>query len=494
MNSETDDTSRVSSVFKLNFFDMKRTIFLLCFFVSLGLYSCEEDDSNQRDKTGGTVSAVDVSQYSSGSEVMIQAFYWDVPKGGIWWDFLKGHIDAWSAAGIDKVWLPQFAKSGSGGFSMGYDVADYFDLGEYDQYGSVETRFGSKTELLTLINRIHEAKMEVIADIVINHNGGGAEELNTVTGEYKHTLFTPEAGTNLSGRFNRNWQSFNLSDSPDEGNAFYPERDLCLQCPYVQEELWINEHSVAKYYKNELGIDGWRFDYVKGFSPEVIKSWNEATGNMFSVGENWDGDTDVLTQWVEASGSAAFDFAAYYNMEKAFDSKRDLSYLKNDALFKHHPDKAVTFAGNHDTDGREDSHADNVISPMAKPMAYAYMMTHPGIPTIFYTDYQDVVDREEMNRLIAINKSIAKGKFQILHASKYEYIARRAGDANNPGLIIYMNISSSPKKKSVVTAWEEGQVLYDYAENDQSKILVQANGLAEISVNPNSYSIWSLGK
>lgn len=472
---------------------MKRAYFFL-FFLLLLLLSCSEEDDPLTGQAVGKTTALDLSKYTSGSEVMMQAFYWDVPKGGIWWDFLSRHVNSWSQAGINKVWLPQFAKAGSGGYSMGYDVADYFDLGEYDQYGSIETRFGSKAELLKLIGSIHEAGMEVIADIVINHNGGGAEELNSVTGEYKHTLFTPEAGTNLSGRFNRNWESFNLPDRPDEGNAFYPERDLCLQCPSVQEELWVKETSVAQYYKNELGIDGWRFDYVKGFHPNIVKQWNEATGNLFSVGENWDGNAQTLAQWVGESGSGAFDFATFYNMEKAFDSKRDLNYLKEPALLKIHPDKAVTFAGNHDTDGREDTHPDNTISAFAKPMAYAYIMTHPGTPTLFYSDYEMILNKEEMNRLIQINSSLATGELTILHASKYEYIARRAGDEKNPGLIIYMNISGSPKSKTVQTQWQEGDRLYDYAQKNTQSIEVQKNGLAEIQVAPNGYAVWSLGK
>ncbi len=138
--------------------------------LALGFIACDNDDD-----TTTTIIGSDLTQYSSNSEIMMQAFFWDVPKGGIWWDFIKGHMDDWAEAGVDKVWLPQFAKSASGSVSMGYDPADYFDLGEYDQYGTVETRFGSKEELISLIDEIHNQGMDVIADIVINHNGGGAE-------------------------------------------------------------------------------------------------------------------------------------------------------------------------------------------------------------------------------------------------------------------------------------------------------------------------------
>jgi len=45
----------------------------------------------------------------------------------------------------------------------------------------------------------------------------------------------------------------------------FSEQDLDHDVPYVQEWFWKKENSVAKYYKNVRGFDGWRFDYVKGF-------------------------------------------------------------------------------------------------------------------------------------------------------------------------------------------------------------------------------------
>ncbi|MDO9038723.1 MAG: alpha-amylase family glycosyl hydrolase, partial [Lutibacter sp.] len=112
-----------------------------------------------------------------GSGVMMQAFYWDVPSGGNWWNTVKGKVQSWSDAGIDAVWLPPASKAQNGAFSMGYDPFDYYDFGQYNQMGSLETRFGSLTELQALINASHTAKLSVIADIVINHNSGGQSEI-----------------------------------------------------------------------------------------------------------------------------------------------------------------------------------------------------------------------------------------------------------------------------------------------------------------------------
>jgi len=44
---------------------------------------------------------------------------------------------------------------------MGYDIYDYYDLGEFDQKGSVRTWFGSKDELAELIGSAHENGLQV---------------------------------------------------------------------------------------------------------------------------------------------------------------------------------------------------------------------------------------------------------------------------------------------------------------------------------------------
>jgi alpha-amylase len=109
---------------------------------------------------------------------MMQAFYWDVPAGGNWWNTVSTKVTAWSNAGIGSIWLPPVSKAQNGPFSMGYDPTDYFDFGNYNQNGTIETRFGSKTELVNLITKAHTENIQVYADIVLNHNSGGQLENN----------------------------------------------------------------------------------------------------------------------------------------------------------------------------------------------------------------------------------------------------------------------------------------------------------------------------
>ena len=407
-----------------------------------------------------------------GGGVMMQAFYWDVPAGGNWYNTVKSKISSWNAAGISAIWLPPVSKAQSGGYSMGYDPADYFDFGNFNQHGSVETRFGSKAELQSLINTAHSNSIDVYADIVLNHNSGGALEANPFTGTNTYTDFNP-----ASGKFYRSASDFHPNNirNSDEG-IFGGFPDLSHSVPYVQDWLWKRNDGVGKYYKNTLGFDGWRFDYVKGFGGWVVRDWMNNVGG-FAVGEYWDGNAQLIQNWVNSTNrtSSAFDFACYYRMDEAFDGN-NLNKLNDDMFWKRDPAKAVTFVSNHDTDIIWD-----------KMHAYAYIMTHEGYPTIFYRDYEEWLDKNKLNNLIWIHRNKAVGSTSVLYTDNDEYIARRNG---SPGLIVYLNDSNSTVERWIQTNWS-GTTIKDYTGNSNWQPVTQGDRWVKIQCPPNSYTIWS---
>ncbi len=419
------------------------------------------------------VESVNTNALPPGGPVMMQAFYWDVPAGGTWWNTVKNKVDDWANAGITSIWLPPSAKAQNGPFSMGYDPFDYFDFGQYNQQGSTETRFGSKTELQNLINTAHNNGVEVYADIVINHNSGGDSEYNPYTGGNTWTDYNP-----ASGKFYRSYGDFHPNNihNNDEG-VFGGFPDLCHAQGYVSGWLWYNSNSVGKYYKNTMGYDGWRFDYVKGFGGWVVREWVDNVGG-FAVGENWDSNVNTLNNWVNSTGgrASAFDFAAYYKMDEAFDGN-NLYKLNDDMLWKRNPMKAVTFVANHDTD---------II--WNKMLAYAYILTHEGYPTIFYRDYEEWLNKERLNNLIWIHNNKATGNTSILHVDNDEYVARRNG---NPGLVVYINNSNSWKERWVPTNWYSRRIK-DFTGHSGWEPVTQSGGWVKIQCPPKSYSVWSL--
>lgn len=130
------------------------------------------------------------------NDAMMQAFYWDVPvdvvnKNGTWWDNLSGKATELKNAGITGIWIPAPSKGNWGIEDMGYGIYDHYDLGNYNQKGSVETRFGSRQELENMIATMHntsggQPRINVYADAVLNHvySNEEDEEANPAVKDY----------------------------------------------------------------------------------------------------------------------------------------------------------------------------------------------------------------------------------------------------------------------------------------------------------------------
>jgi alpha-amylase len=436
----------------------------------------------------GTGVPVNLKNYLRPEGVMLQGFYWDVEPRGEWWNTLSTKVENWKNIGVDRIWLPPASKGMSGGYSMGYDPMDYFDFGNYNQMGTTETRFGSRVELESLISTAHKVGIQVIADIVLNHNSGGEIESNPYRNKNTYTLFRPK-----SGRFFRTAKDFHPNDihSKDAEALFFEEQDICHEQSNVQKWFWKSDSSVAKYYKNTMKFDGWRFDYVKGFDPSVIKAWMSEVGG-FGVLEAWDGNADYLKSWVDKTGSRAFDFAAFYNLEQALDGNNMTILKDRNSLLKLDPASAVTFVTNHDTE-KDTNQGNRIGTAQNKLLAYAYIMTHPGYPCLFYLDYEAQLSKQKLEKLIVINRSLAAGTLNVLFADLEYYIAQRNGDGKVPGLVVAINNASASKTQQVATRWKNA-TLYDYSENTTKTITTDANGRATIQTPANNYTIWSLKK
>ena len=449
----------------------------LCLATIFVFASCTKDEVLDAEPTTQDIS----EDFSSkalkpiGSGVMMQAFYWDVPAGGTWWNKVKNKAASWSNAGIDAIWLPPVSKAQNGAFSMGYDPFDYYDFGNYNQMGSTETRFGSKSELQSLITTAHNNGLSVIADIVINHNSGGDSEWNIFSNKNTYTDYNP-----LSNLFNRTQYDFHPNDyHSNDWGVFGGFADLCHHKSYVQDWLWNKSNSVAKYYKNTMKFDGWRFDYVKGFEPWVPKEFRNAVGG-FAVGEYWDGNVNTLNWWVNEAQMSAFDFACYYKMRDAFVGN-DLNALSGDMLWKRNASRAVTFVANHDTDEIYNN----------KLLAYAYILTHEGYPAIFYRDYEEWLDKNKMNNLIWIHNNLAGGSTTNLWTDNDEYIAKRNGGGGKNGLIVYINNSNSWQERWVETNWSS-RTIKDYTGNSGWEPVTQGGRWVKIQAPPKGYTVWSL--
>ena len=306
--------------------------------------------------------------------VMIQYFEWNLADDGKHWERLKNDAAHLKEIGVSAVWIPPAYKGTFSG-DVGYGVYDLWDLGEFNQKGTVRTKYGTKEELIDAINELHKYGINVYLDAVLNHKGGADEterflaievdpenrneeisEPKEIEGwtkftfpgrnkkysefEWNHTLFSGVDYDNLTGKTaiykiageNKGWAE---NVDSELGNYDYlMNADVDYSHPEVRNEI-INW---GKWVINELNLDGFRMDAVKHISEDFIKEFlievRKVYGEKFySVGEYWKGDLDTLKTYLENIGyeTDLFDVGLHFNFHEASVEKEnyDLSLVQN---------------------------------------------------------------------------------------------------------------------------------------------------------------------
>ena len=106
------------------------------------------------------------------AEVMLQWFETD-------WDEMYRRMPEVAEIGYDVIWTPPPTKGPTGKgvtwANVGYNLYDRFDVGDVPQRGSLETRYGSRGSLRNMIDAAHALDVQIIPDIIMNHNGNGPD-------------------------------------------------------------------------------------------------------------------------------------------------------------------------------------------------------------------------------------------------------------------------------------------------------------------------------
>nr|WP_231588313.1 alpha-amylase [Marinitoga sp. 1197] len=486
---------------------------------------------------------IDVKKYTSPiNGVILQAFQWYLPEydentqRGLWVE-LSEKIPDLASMGITTLWLPPAYKGQAGKSDVGYGVYDMYDLGEFNQKGTIATKYGTKDQYLNVINIAHTYNIQVYADVVFNHRMGAddTEWVNAYKVSWNDRNYVLEnkdikAWTvfNFPGRANKysdfkwRWYHFDGVDwdenthesaifrfnstgkawdwEVDTENANYDYlmgADLDMEHPDVVQEL----KNWGKWYVDFTNVDGFRLDAVKHIKFDFFNDWldymRSTTGKeLFTVGEYWSTDINKLDNYISKTKGrmSLFDVPLHQHFHDASNAGGyyDMRNIFNGTLVQSNSVKAVTFVENHDTQPGQSLYSS--VQDWFKPLAYAMiLLRRDGYPCVFYGDMYGApgitAQYDIIKKLIEARKIYAYG-------DQYDYLDHwdiigwtRLGDAEHPKAMAVI-LTDGPGGSKWMYVGKKNAKFIDYLGNRSDEVWSNSDGWAEFKVNGGSVSVW----
>ena len=221
-------------------------------------------------------------------------------------DYLNdGDPDSGTSLGVTGIWLSPIFKSPS---YHKYDVTDYY---------TIDPEFGTMEDLKELVALCHERGVKIILDLVINHTGKS------------NLWFTKFCNARKEGNTDSEYYNFYaVNDSVRLGSRTFSKvagADCYYECNFsgdMPEPDYDNPFvydtfvEVARYYLEDIDVDGFRFDAAKyiyygeeernaAFWKRYMSDLRAIKPDMYAVAEVWSADSATVRY---APALNCFDF------------------------------------------------------------------------------------------------------------------------------------------------------------------------------------------
>ena len=474
------------------------------------------------------------------NKTALQGFSWYLPEDGQHWNRLRALVGDFVSKGITAVWLPPAYKGAAGVNDVGYGVYDLFDLGEFDQKGSVPTKYGTRDEYLACVAALHEAGLRVMVDIVLNQRMGADEcewvravavaredrnrQISDVQTIEAWTKFTFPGRKGAYSDFVWDWRCFHGVDynaANGDGSIFLFEGkhwdsnvthengnfDYLMGCDVdllygpVYDELvrW------GVWYVNTTQAESLRLDAIKHMEREFYLRWlrdvQQAVGReLFVVGEYWESNIGALEGYLGSERiMSLFDVFLHFRMRDASLSNGDfdLSKIFDGTLVQARPQYAVTFVDNHDTQAGQA--LESAIKPWFVPLAYAVILLRPqGYPCVFYGNYYGVKSMEgpSFHKRIDLMMDLRKTN---VYGAQHDYFDdpdvvgwTMEGDEEHGGngLAVVLTNRTGGDKAMLVGKQHAGEIWVDAMQHMKNEVVIDEEGFGVFSCENGSLSIW----
>jgi alpha-amylase len=351
------------------------------------------------------LAATPKQQQGGSTAILFQGFHWNSPGYTNWYQTLGSKAADLKDLGVTHVWFPPVSDSA-------------------DANGYLPRQLN--VDQTNAITAFRNQGLQAVADIVINHRVGTNSWADFTNPTWSCTAVTAD------DEWYNNGGSCGQRGVGDTGNGYSAGRDLDHYGTVVQTgvKTWLTS------VKN-LGYTGLRYDYAMGYRAAIQGTYTNSVAPDFCVDEIWttldlnnvNAHRQIEMNYVSGDGSACasnnptcgagngstcgtFDFTTHGLLVQVLNNNdywrlRDSNGAPQGAI-GWWPAMQVTFVDNHDTGPAEScGSGQNLWSvPCGSVMqAYAYILTHPGIPTIFYPHVYNWNLRAAIKALVQARKS-----------------------------------------------------------------------------------------
>lgn len=313
-----------------------------------------------------------------------------LPRGWHGGDFkgIEDHLNYLKQLGVTAIWItPAYDNEGSPQSYHGYSATD-----EYKP----DPHFGTIQAFKNLVAAVHAHGMKFILGLVPNHVGPGCPWKNDPPTPH---WFHGSAAHHVAAQSNfealvdphADWAQKKATRQGWFANVL---PDLNQSNPLVSQYLIQN----AIWWIETGGVDGLRLDTFPYVSRAFWQKYNGELHKLFphltSVGEVFNSKPTIVSYFAGGESHdgidthlwTPFDYPSFFALRAVLTHKKPMSYLEQvwaqDWLYPH-PNRLVTFFGNHDN-----------VRFMSLPgvtvkdlkLAYGILLTMRGTPQIYYGD------------------------------------------------------------------------------------------------------------
>ena len=388
-------------------------------------------------------------------------------------DYLNdGNPNTDTDLGVTALWLMPIFPSPS---YHGYDVTDYRNIDE---------EYGTMNDFKALITAAHARGIKIVIDFVGNHTSD------------QHPWFTASA-SNESKRDWYLWNSNKPSYNGPWGQEVWHERNSSYyygvfwggmpDLNYTNQEVTNEIKNTLRFWKEEVGVDGFRIDAVKHWiengnqqenTAATLAWWrdlyifkNSLDPGLMMVGEAWT-STQNIAPYSDKRLDYCFEFDLSYALIDGINNQTNsgLKSKMSEIISTYEPNQYGTFLTNHDQD--RSFYLFGMDERKAK-LAARILLSLPGVPYIYYGEEVGMLGQkpdEDIRRPMQWTSSANAGfsSTQPWHPLNNNYANYNVANQQSESESIWSQYQIWIKQRTRNTALRSGT--YDFIESNNSRM------------------------